>query len=352
MAVDFGDVFNALPDACLLLSADGRFTVMAASDRQLALMRAARADVIGKPFIELLPADANVELAAAFRKVRRSLERALATGEAETLTAGKYEIVLPEEEGGGIDERYWNPRIQPVFGGDGRMACIVLKLRDVTEPIRRERELALERALAEREKMLVQKDILFREVSHRIKNSLQLVVSILNLQATAANDERIRSHLESAASRVAAITSVHERFFRTESHTAVEMSSYLRELCADIASSANNGSARWNFDVEAEALELPVDIAVPLALIVNELIINVLKHAYPGGAGPIRIALRAAEGELKLSIEDEGEVVFDRSRTGLGSRLVNALAQQIRGEIERTELAPGYRVELRLPLSS
>ncbi len=351
MAVDFGAVFKALPDACLLLSAEGRFTVLAASDRQLALMRAARGDVIGKPFVELLPGNASVELAATFRAVRRALRRVLETGQAEVMAAGKHEIALPEEDGGGVEERYWNPVIEPVIGADGCVSLIILKLGDITGPIRCEREMALERALAEREGKLIQKDLLFREVNHRIRNSLQLVVSILNLQATAANDERIRAHLESAASRVAAITSIHDRLYRTENHTAVEMSLYLRDLCADIASSANNGSVRWNIEVDADALELPVDIAVPLALIVNELVVNVLKHAYSGGAGPVRIGLRTGAEVLKLTIEDEGAGLCKPGHNGLGSRLVNALARQISGNIERTELAPGYRVELTLPLS-
>lgn len=477
MDVDFGVVFNALPDAYLLLSADGRFTILAASDLQLEVTRGERGSVVGKDLFDILPVDAENSAGDAIRSLKTSLERVLATGQMETMPAQKYYVARHPDNGGGLEERYWNPVNAPAFGPDGQIAYIIHKLRDITESARRERqnearlriattaaelgswefepstdlflrsgfiddlfgfapdeagpygeaffgrlipedrdtverqiqnlfddtmasrarfdfrvlhpdgrirwvtavgevvrdhrtrpahiigvmmdvstererEIALERALSEREMLLAQKDLLFKEVNHRVKNSLQLVVSILNLQASSTADDRTRAHLESAASRVAAITSIHERLYRTDKLTTVEMNQYLRDLSADIASSASGGGMRWSIDVDVDPVELPIDSAVPLALIVNELVINALKHAYPEGeAGPVRIFLRVEGENLRIGVEDRGTAKRDFGRSGLGSRLIVALTRQIRGKLEKTELDPGYRAELTLPLS-
>jgi len=439
--------------------------------------RGERGSVIGKHLFDILPADAENSVGEAVRSLKASLERVLMTGQAETMPAQKYYVARDPDDGGGLEERYWNPVNAPAFGPDGRIAYIIHKLRDITESVRRERqnearlriattaaelgswefepstdlllrsafvddlfgfapeeagpygeaffarmipedrdrverqiqsllddpissrarfdfrvlhpdgrirwvtavgeimrdhrtrpahiigvimdvstererEIALEQALSERETLLAQKDLLFKEVNHRVKNSLQLVVSILNLQASSTGDERTRAHLESAASRVAAITSIHERLYRTDKLTTVEMNQYLRDLSADIASSASSGGMRWSIDVDVDPVELPIDSAVPLALIVNELVINALKHAYPDGeTGPVRIFLRTNGDSLRIGVEDRGTAVHETGRNGLGSRLITALTRQIKGSIERSDLDPGYRVELTLPLS-
>ncbi len=174
----------------------------------------------------------------------------------------------------------------------------------------------------------------------------------MNLQASATGDDRTRAHLESAASRVAAITSIHERLYRTDKLTTVEMKQYFGDLCADISATASGGRMRWTIDVDAEPVELSIDNAVPLALIVNELVINVLKHAYPEGeTGPVRVSLATSGDMLTVAVEDRGAGVREVGRGGLGARLITALSRQIKANIERKELDPGYRVELTFPLS-
>ncbi len=138
MDVDFGAVFNALPDAYLLLSADGHFTILAATDIHLKVTRGERRDAVGKRLFELLPLDDEGSVGEAVRNLKASLERVLATGQAETMPAQKYYVAT--EEGDSVEERFWNPINTPAIGPDGRIAYIVHKLRDITEPVRRERQ--------------------------------------------------------------------------------------------------------------------------------------------------------------------------------------------------------------------
>jgi PAS domain S-box-containing protein len=475
MSTDFSAVFDALPDAYLLLSADGEFTVLAATDVQLQVTGGRREDVVGKRLFDLLPADADTPYAESVRSLRASLEKVLATGKPDVLPVTPY-LVRNPAKADVVEERYGVLINTPAIGPDGKVRHIVHRIRDRTESMRRqhenetrlrlatrtadlgsweyepatdlfersafidelfgfapgeagdyaapffdrvhpedleaarahlrsiannpelngarfdlrvllpdgtirwviargevmqnrmgeptrligvavdatadrEREQALEAALAEREVWLRQKDLLFREVNHRVKNSLQLVMSILNLQANDTTDETARAHLMSAGSRIAAIMGVHERLYQSESVTTVEMDKYLRRLCSDITTSTNGGAGDCWIDMEADALELPIELAVPIALIVNELVTNAVKHAYPQGGGPVRLELRGGEsGNIRLLVADNGVGLNQNvSRKGLGSRLIPGLARQLRGQMETRNLEPGYQVSLIIP---
>ena len=476
MTTDFGAVFNALPDAYLLLSADGEFTVLGASDLQLRVTRGRREDVIGKRLFDLLPSNPESPYAEGIRNLRASLEMVLATGEQHILPVAQAYLIPNIENPDIIEERHGVLINTPVIEPDGRVSYIIHKVQDRTEVVRqqrandtrlrlatrtadlgsweyepssdiferspfidelfgfaageaggyatpfferihpddlemvrahlgniaanpdlsgarfdlrivipngptrwvmacgelmqgraglparligvavdatadREREQALEAALAEREVWLRQKDLLFREVNHRVKNSLQLVMSILSLQANDTQSEAARSHLLSAGSRIAAIMGVHERLYQSENVTTVEMDKYLHRLCSDITTSTNGGTGDCWIEMEADPLELPIELAVPIALIVNELVTNAVKHAYPQAGGPVRLELRGEEGgHIHLLVADKGTGYGpDTARKGLGSRLIPGLARQLRGQLEIGRLEPGYQVTLKIP---
>jgi two-component sensor histidine kinase len=211
------------------------------------------------------------------------------------------------------------------------------------------REAALADAVKAQERLLDQKDVLLAEVNHRVKNSLQLVVSALSLQARRLNDPASKLAFDQAISRVRAITSVHERLYRSDNPLVVDMADYLKGLCADLAA---NSELRDLLRVEVEPLELRTERAIPIALIVNELVTNALKYAYPEGTtGPIVLSLRAIDdGLIELGVADEG-IGFsgETGSQGLGTRLVRTMAAQLEGHVETQPSHRGYRVAVLFP---
>lgn len=215
-------------------------------------------------------------------------------------------------------------------------------LHDVTD--RRRAQEALERALDD-------KTVLLREVNHRVKNSLQLVSGLLNLQVAAAGDETIRHHLRDAAHRISAVAQVHQRLYRADQFRSLDFGSFLTELCGDLAKGAG-GPKAIVLEVDAGSLELPVDHAVPLGLIANELVTNAIKHGK--AATKVRVSLSRRAGGLRLTVADQGPGLpagFDPGRSpGLGMRIVSALTRQLCGSIEIPAVGTGARFEISIPL--
>jgi two-component sensor histidine kinase len=211
----------------------------------------------------------------------------------------------------------------------------------------------METAMVSREmNALIEADFKVREAHHRIKNSLQLVSSVLYLQATKHADPQVEAELFQASARIATIAKVHDRLCRT-AHSEVDVASYLRELCADLASlSATPGQS---IRVMAARMLVPADVAISLGLIVNELATNALKHAYRGGAaGSVQVILLPLDdGRLQLTVADKGLGLPAEAETavndGLGMRFVRNLCIKLQTDIEIDRSPPGTSVRLRLP---
>jgi two-component sensor histidine kinase len=219
-----------------------------------------------------------------------------------------------------------------------RLFAELAELRDLNE--RRE----LEKAKQALEAQVQQKELLLKEVNHRVKNSLQIVSSILSLQVADVDGTEAAAAIRNAAARVLAIAAVHERLYTGEDPARVRLDTFLRDLCHDIARASG-----WPEGIETnvERVDVPTDMAVPLALIINELVTNAIKHVGP----PCGIALRAdAADALKLTISDKGQgPSHDRPRPGLGSRIVDALSKQLGASVERKRVPAGYMIELTVP---
>ena len=219
-----------------------------------------------------------------------------------------------------------------------RVFAELAELRDLNE--RRE----LEKAKRALEEQVQQKELLLKEVNHRVKNSLQIVSSILSLQVADVDGTEAAAAIRNAAARVLAIAAVHERLYTGEDPARVRLDTFLRDLCHDIARASG-----WpeGIEMNVERVDVPTDMAVPLALIINELVTNAIKHVGP----PCGIALRAdAADALKLTISDKGQgPSHDRPRPGLGSRIVDALSKQVGASVERKRVPAGYMIELTVP---
>jgi PAS domain S-box-containing protein len=216
-----------------------------------------------------------------------------------------------------------------VLGGGDRPGRMIGAIRDVTE--RRLREEALREALAARE-------LLVREADHRIKNSLQLVVGLLTLQQRRLSDPEASAALASAAARVEAVAQSHLALQQSADLKTVDLGHTLRELCARLATLSAAVRPVCAFD---GPLVMDAERAIPLALIVSELLTNALRHAFPAGAGAVTVDVATAANSMVVSVTDTG-VGFDPARAapGLGSTVVQTLARQIDAEVVTTS-SPG-----------
>ena len=182
------------------------------------------------------------------------------------------------------------------------------------------------------------KELLLREVHHAVKNNLQIVASMLQLGTQSATNETAASLLNASRDRILAIGLVHEQVYGKEDLAAVDLRHYLESLAENLKRSLKIDDNRVVFRTDLEDMTLGADRVVPLGLIVNELVTNALKHAFPERrVGSIGLSLRRTEGMVELVVEDDGiglppSVDWRNPRT-VGLDLVNGLARQLDGEI-------------------
>jgi two-component sensor histidine kinase/sensor domain CHASE-containing protein len=188
------------------------------------------------------------------------------------------------------------------------------------------------------------KEILLKEIHHRVKNNLQVISSLLDLQARAAHDEETRRLLSESQGRVRSMALIHERLYGSGSD-AVNFADYARDLVAHLRHSLSGDSERVAVAVDIAEAALDMDLSVPCGLVINELLTNALKHAFPDGrAGSVVVSLRRRPGgSLELRVADDGvglpPGVDPEKPSTLGLRIVNILCAQMRGTLE-TERGP------------
>jgi len=204
---------------------------------------------------------------------------------------------------------------------------------------------------AELSTTLNEREVLLKEIHHRVKNNLQVISSLMNLQLRRIADPATREALQEGQARVQAIALIHEMLYQSRDYGNVPFSEYARKLAANIFSMAGVSVDRITLDLSIEDVALAVDKAIPCGLILNELITNALKHGFPEGRrGKVRVALvKASMGRLRLSVEDDGiglPPAFDPLQTqSLGMHLVHTLAEQLDAKLDIVR-EPGLSVQL------
>jgi two-component sensor histidine kinase len=190
---------------------------------------------------------------------------------------------------------------------------------------------------------------LLHEVDHRVKNNLQLIASLIQLQARRTADPASQAALKAVLERVSAVATVHRRLFQGDVQRFA-VAEFLHDLCGDLAASA--GRDDIEFALKLEGVDLPAASAAPFALIANELIGNALKHAYaPGRRGRITVTLAEEPGACVLTVIDDGAGLSD-APPGFGLTLVRLLCQQLHADLDLgTDAGPGARIVLRTPLT-
>lgn len=183
---------------------------------------------------------------------------------------------------------------------------------------------------------VTQRDLLLNEVHHRVKNNMQIIVSLLNLQQDVLPDHRGADVFVQVRNRVTAMALVHEQLYHSTTLSAIDVRPYLGNLVSIVRQSYESPDSRWRIAVSCDDLRLGLDESIPFGLLVTELVSNALQHA--GGAAPkLTVSVRATEERMvELEVGDNGPGISDETlahRTGMGLTLVDGLVQQLDGVI-------------------
>lgn len=294
---------------------------------------------------------------------------------------GAYDIValdnyMPGQDGmevlAAIRRLASPPPVVFVTGGDdGRVAVAALKAGAVDYVVKdtgeayfdllcRTLQQAIEAAETERARRAAEDalrvahdraQLMLREVNHRVANSLALVSSLVALQSRTLESGAAREALEETQSRIAAIAQVHQRLYTSPDVATVDLDAYLRGLTEELETAMRAAGRGASIRLDLDPVKVPTDKAVPIGVIVTELVTNAFKYAYaPGADGEVRVTLRRQAAErLRLEVTDDGVGLGGETKgTGLGSRIVTAMASTLKAPVTVDPAHRGTRVTLDL----
>jgi PAS domain S-box-containing protein len=242
-------------------------------------------------------------------------------------TVEAYEV---EHEFPTIGRRTMLLNVRQVFDEEHPDLALLLAIEDVTRRHDAERE---------KDELLRQKDVLLQGMQHRVANSLQIIASILLLKSRTVQSEETRLHLQDAHQRVMSVATVQRQLQASGLGDRIEIGPYLSKLCDSLAKSMIGERRPLSLKVQATAGAAVSSQAVSLGLIITELVINALKHAFPGRReGEILVRYDADGVDWRLSVSDNGvgrsDEIHERVRIGLGTSIVEALAHQLDARVE------------------
>jgi two-component sensor histidine kinase len=220
-------------------------------------------------------------------------------------------------------------------------------VRDITERKKAE-ELKqfneeLEKQVAERtealNKSLHEKEVLLKESHHRVKNNLQIVASLLNLQSRQITDPATLAMIKESQNRVKAMALVHERLYRSDDISSIDLSDYVQYMATSLFKFYGITSATMRLVVDISKIRVDINRAIPLGLMINELLSNSLKHAFPADRkGTITVLGKKDDGTIQIIVQDDGvgipESLDWKNTESLGMRLVDSMTEQLQGTIE------------------
>jgi len=286
----------------------------AANDAYCAAHGRPRAEIIGKPVAEIWGQET-------FRTVIKGYLDECFTGKNV-----QYEAWF---EFGALGRRYYAVHYYPYTDQQGTVTHCVVVSHDLTE--RKSSEDRLHASLHE-------KDVLLKEIHHRVKNNLQIISSLLSLQSNTIESPETRELVRESQNRVRSMALIHEKLYRSENLAQIDFGEYVRNLTRDLFRSYSAGGV--TLKLQAEDIQLDVDAAIPCGLIVNELVSNALKYAFPEGRGGellIRFS-QVGHDRYALSVTDNGvglpQDLDVRQAKTLGLQLINMLVTQLRGTLD------------------
>lgn len=308
-----------------LLLLDGEMNIVAASDSFFAAFQIDKAGAAGDSLFTVGDGEWNLPRL-------RSLLSATLSGAAPV---DAYEMDL-ESDRLGVRNLLLNARL--LTWGDGSLVRILLGMSDVTEARADERL---------KDDLLREKALLLREVQHRVANSLQIIASVILQSARKVQSEESRVHLQDAHSRVMSVAALQQQLAASRLGE-VELKPYLDQLCRSVGASMIRDHDQLSLHVECDDSAVDADVSISLGLIVTELVINALKHAFPGGRkGRIIVNYQAHGPNWTLSVADDGVGMpqdASSATPGLGTSIVEALARQLKARIQVVDGHPGTTV--------
>ncbi|HUJ12713.1 MAG TPA: PAS domain S-box protein [Thermoanaerobaculia bacterium] len=234
--------------------------------------------------------------------------------------------------------------LSPLVTDEGMLVMSIV--RDITE--RRRAEETIKASLREKEALL-------REIHHRVKNNLQVTTSLLRLQAATIDDPRAREMFDEAQDRIRSMALVHEKLYQSTNLSQIHFGDYIRALGDLLFRSSSMAPGNVTLDVGGSTIFLSIDTAVPCGLIVNELLSNSLKHAFPAQrAGKVSVQLEQKNGDVIMRIRDDGvglpPTFAEKQKATLGMQLVHALVQQVDGALTIEPARIGTSFKIAFPL--
>jgi two-component system, sensor histidine kinase PdtaS len=184
---------------------------------------------------------------------------------------------------------------------------------------------------------LTEKETLLREIHHRVKNNLQIISSLLNIQSETITDKNVLSSIQEGQSRVQAMSLIHQNLYQSEHINNVDIENYLKELVDYLSQMFDAGAKKIEVNIDAAHLQFDIDTAIPLGLIVNELVSNAYKYAFESrSGGTIDIIIRSVASGFELQVNNNGNDLPEgfeiKNNKSLGLKLVTMLSRQLRGK--------------------
>ncbi len=257
---------------------------------------------------------------------------------------------------------FWNALyISPVTNEAGELQFYFASQLDITDRKQSEQRLAADKErfeqavrdrTAELQEALDAQETLLHEVDHRVKNNLQMVASLIVMQSRAITDERTRASLRSMLERIEALSTVHRRLYQSKDVSRFDLADFIRDLVNDLLAASGRDGIRTAFDLAP--VEISADKATPVALIINELVTNAIKHAFAHDreGGSLDISLSRADGHYKVVVADDGPGISDEpSGSSFGTKLIRSLSRQLHADIQWQSTTPGTAATLTIPLN-
>lgn len=301
-------LLQAIPDLMFILTRNGTYVDFRAKNENILALKPDK--IIGKNISDIGLSKEDLRLA--LQKISTALET-------NTLQSFEYELPLSP------DSFHFESRIIKL--NEKEVLCIV---RDITD-----NKLAEDKI----NKSLEEKDVLLREIHHRVKNNLQIVSSLLSLQSRYIEQPETIEMFKESQSRIKSMALIHEKLYQTGDLTRINLEEYVEELVADLFRSYSVNSHLITYKIISDNILLDINTAIPCGLIINELVTNSIKHAFTGTqTGEITIELNCKDENFIMNVQDNGigfpeDLNLDDIKT-LGLQLVTSLTKQLEGSIE------------------
>ncbi len=325
--VDRLDLVETIRDGLLVLEPD--LTIRFANRSYCNTFAVAPEDTVGHKFYEVGNGQWDIP------KLRVALDTIISGH--TTIEAFEVEHLFPT-----IGERVMLLNARKVYRPGSDIKQILLVVEDVTKRVWLEREHAV---------ALARIGQLMQELTHRVKNSLQSIASMVMIESRSHNSGEGKAALQRVSNRIDALGRLYAALSKSNSVEAVDAATYLDELCRELVTSVQNDGTAISLKTEFDSVLLPTDQAIPIGLIVNELVTNAIKYAFAANStGTVLVTFKREPGRLCLTVADDGIGIDPlRADSGIGGRLIAGFAQQLGGLLERESSVAGTTVRLILP---